>query len=97
MTRVRPPGFRRDIRPWQDLGVFVRYFAELTAFKVAHVGGATALVIGGAAEVRAGSWWGALLVIAGLSALLLPAWFWYYGVPEKDGSYRGQHNGDLPR
>ncbi|MGE0819583.1 MAG: hypothetical protein AB7O74_13070 [Candidatus Nanopelagicales bacterium] len=36
--------------------------------------------------------WGILLIAAGMAALLVPAWIFYYGVPDRDSSYRGKHS-----
>ena len=89
---MRPPGFRRDLRPLHDLREFGRWFGEITAIRIGHIGLSVAAVIDGIRRVADHSWWGILLIAAGMAAPLVPALIFYYGVPERDSSYRGKHS-----
>lgn len=87
---MRLPGFRREIRPGHDVREFLHYLSELTATRVGHIVVSLGVIVGGVREVGRDHWWGAFIACAGLVALVAPAWFFYYGVPESTGPSRGK-------
>ena len=81
---MRPPGFRRDVRPLHDLAAVGPWFAEYTAVKLLLALLGPALVAAGVGSLLDGEAIGVLPLLLGLSLMLGLAWGNYYRYPDPD-------------
>ena len=89
---MRPPGFRRNVRPLHDLAALGPWFAEYTAVKVLLALLGPALVAAGVGSLLDGEAIGVRPVLLGLGSMLGLAWGNYYRYPDLDqAGLVGQH------
>jgi hypothetical protein len=81
---VRPPGFRRDVRPLHDLAALGPWFATYTGAKIFITFAGPALVWAGVASLIHGQGGGVLICLLGVCIMLGLAWGNYYRYPDPD-------------
>ena len=89
---MKPPGFRRDVRPVEDLQALWWVFSDAPHLILPLVLFPPAVAVGGLAELSAGNAWGLLITVGALCVWVAFAWIGYYRFEERpEPSGPGRH------